>query len=78
MFDLNKLLSKVFNGEKKVFQDTDSPEIIKNWDSFQALILFQELELASGKNFELDDLKNIKTIGDIKKLLNKYKIEYYL
>ncbi len=78
MLNLNKLLSQVFNGEKKVFQDSDSPETIKNWDSFQALILFQELEQASNTSFSIDDLKDIKNVGDIKKLLQKYNIEFTL
>lgn len=72
--NLKKILSEIFNHPEEKISDEDSPESIPGWDSFQSLIMFQELERISGVSFSVDDLKDIKNIGDIRILLDKYKI----
>lgn len=74
--NLKKILSEIFNYPEEKISDADSPESISGWDSFQSLIMFQELERVSGASFAIDDLKDIKNVGDVQKLLDKYKIIY--
>ena len=69
------LLGTVFNISPKSLKDSDSPETIPAWDSFQTLIMFQELEKAANVSFELEDMARVRTVGDIKKLLQKYNVE---
>ena len=78
MLELGKLLQKIFDFHERPVRATDSPETIPGWDSFQSLMLFQELEKASGVSFSVDDLMNIKTVSDLTRLLDKYKIPYSL
>lgn len=76
--NLKKLLAKAFSYPEEEIGDSDSPETIPGWDSFQSLIMFQELEKAAKISFSIDDLKNIKNVADIRKLLEKYKVNYTL
>jgi len=75
---LSGLLSKVFNFTERSINKNDSPETIAGWDSFKALIMIQELEIAANGKFEIEDLKDIRTVEDITRLLDKYKIPYEL
>lgn len=74
--NFNTILGAVFGTLPDPLCDTDSPETISGWDSFQTLILFQELEKQAHVSFALEDLTDIRTIGDIKKLLEKYNISF--
>ena len=74
--NLKKILARVFGVPENAIKDDSSPESIDSWDSFQSLIMFQTIEQESGADFDVEDLKNIKDVGDIKKLLDKYKINY--
>ena len=73
--DVRAILGVVFNMPPESIHDSDSPETIPAWDSFQTLIMFQELEKAAGVSFELKDMAHVRTVGDIKDLLKKYNIE---
>ena len=73
--DVRAILGVVFGIPSESIHDSDSPETIPAWDSFQTLIMFQELEKAAGISFELKDMAHVRTVGDIKDLLKKYNIE---
>ena len=73
--DIRAVLGVVFHVPPESIHDSDSPETIPAWDSFQTLIMFQELEKAAGVSFELKDMAHVRTVGDIKDLLKKYNIE---
>ena len=72
--DVRAILGVVFNMPPDAIHDVDSPETIPAWDSFQTLIMFQELEKAANVSFELEDMARVRTVGDIKKLLQKYNV----
>lgn len=72
--NVREVLGRVFGMPAESLSDTDSSDTISNWDSFQTLIMFQELEAAAHVLFDLNDLKQICTVGDIKKLLEKYNV----
>ena len=73
--DIRKILGVVFHMPAESIHDSDSPDTIPAWDSFQTLIMFQELEKAASVSFELKDMGHIRTVGDIKLLLKKYNVE---
>ena len=72
--DVRAVLGVVFNMPPESIHDSDSSDTIPAWDSFQTLIMFQELEKAANVSFELEDMARVRTVGDIKKLLQKYNV----
>jgi len=72
--NLKKILAEIFDFPAEQITDIDSSETISGWDSFQSLIMFQALEKAAGVYFTIEDLKNIKNVGDIRRLLEKYQV----
>lgn len=74
--DISKILEFVFHVPPDSLSDADSSETVHGWDSFQTLIMFQELEKQADVSFTLEDLARVRTIGDIKKLLEKYNVPF--
>ena len=72
--DVRAVLGVVFNMPPESIHDSDSSDTIPAWDSFQTLIMFQELEKAANVSFELEDMARVRTVGDIKLLLKKYNV----
>ena len=70
--DVYKILGVVFHMPPESIHDSDSSETISAWDSFQTLIMFQEIEKAAGVSFDLKDMAHVRTVADIKLLLKKY------
>ena len=54
--------------------DTSGPETIESWDSFQKLVLIDDLETTFDVKFTLDEVLDINTVGDIKKNLHKHGV----
>lgn len=78
VLNLGSMLRKVFSLGDRILDKNDSPDTIPSWDSFQSLIMFQELEQVTGASFDIKDLKNIKSIKDIVVMLDKYGISNQL
>jgi len=49
--------------------DKSSPENIESWDSFNGLVLLDELENSFNVKFSLEEIIDVKTVEDIKKHL---------
>ena len=49
--------------------DKSSPENIESWDSFNGLVLLDELENSFNVKFSLEEVTDVKTVEDIKKHL---------
>ena len=43
---------------------------------FNGLMIAAELEKASNMQFTMEDVLSVKKVGDIKKILDKYQVEY--
>ena len=51
--------------------DESSPEDIENWDSYNGMLLIDELESEFNVKFTVEEVFDVRSIGDIKKhLLN--------
>ena len=75
MGQLKKILSKVLGVNETDINDDSSPDNIKSWDSFNGLMLVSELENEFKISFTIDEVVNVKTVGDIKKALIKHGVK---
>jgi acyl carrier protein len=71
---LYDVIANVMSVPVSRINDESSPETIENWDSFNVLILVDELEARFSVKFVLEDLTSVKKVADIKKSLAKYGI----
>ena len=70
-----KLYASIANDLKissSIISDDSGPETIETWDSFNTLLILEELESAYDVKFSLDEVVNFKTVGDIKQSLKKH------
>ena len=75
MNDLYKIVSEVFEIEINEINDEHGPDDIEKWDSLGQLSLISSLESHYRTTFEIEEIFEIFTIADIKKLLTKRGIE---
>ena len=68
------IVSKVFSISLDKITDESSPETIDSWDSFNGLILVDELENTFNVKFSITEITDVKTIGDIKQHLKNHGI----
>ena len=77
MTNSNKLydiLSKVFSISIEQISDDSGPEDIEKWDSFNALVLIDELESEFSIQFTVSEITDVSTISDIKRHLRNHGI----
>jgi acyl carrier protein len=66
---LYSIIARVMQVPVPEIDDASGPGNIEKWDSFQALVLLDDLELTFGVKFTVEEVLNIRTVGDIKKNL---------
>ena len=71
---LYNIISKVFSVPISEINDESSPETIESWDSFNGLILVNELESNFNIKFSLSEIIDIKNVKDIKRHLKNHGI----
>ncbi len=69
------IVTKILLIEKDQLNDNVSRENLEEWDSMTHLALISELEQVYDIILSDDDVTEIKTIGDLKKTLNKHNIK---
>jgi len=69
---LYDVIANVLKISSSTISDDSGPETIKTWDSFNTLLILEELESAYDVKFSLDEVVNFKTVGDIKQSLKKH------
>jgi len=65
-------IANVLKISSSIISDDSGPETIETWDSFNTLLILEELESAYDVKFSLDEVVNFKTVGDIKQSLKKH------
>jgi acyl carrier protein len=55
--------------------DRSGPETIPAWDSFNALILLDEIEAFYNMKFTLDEIDDFRTVADIKRHLRNHGVK---
>ncbi len=68
---LYEIISKVMDISISQLTDESGPDSIENWDSYNGLLLIDELESEFGVKFSVDETYDVKVIGDIKRHLKK-------
>ena len=68
------IVSKVFSISLDKITDESNPETIDSWDSFNGLILVDELENTFNVKFSITEITDVNTIGDIKQHLKNHGI----
>jgi len=72
---LYDIISKVLSVQISEINDESSPETIESWDSFNGLILVDELESNFNIKFSVSEIIDVKNVKDIKKHLNKHGVD---
>ena len=72
---LYDIISKVFSIQISEINDESSPETIESWDSFNGLILVDELESNFNIKFSVSEIIDVKNVKDIKRHLNNHGID---
>ena len=75
MDDLYKIISEVFEINMDEINDDCGPDDFEKWDSLGQLSLISTLESNYRTTFEIEEIFQIFTIADIKKLLAKRGIK---
>ena len=72
---LYNIISKVFSISISEINDESSPETIESWDSFNGLILVDELESNFNIKFSVSEIIDVKNVKDIKIHLNDHGVD---
>ena len=64
---LFEIVSRVMNLPIEKISDSSGPDSIPEWDSFNMFVLLAEIEKEFGVNFSLEEIREIKTVGDFRK-----------
>ena len=68
------IVSRVFSVQTSEISDNSGPESIERWDSFNALVLVDELESEFKIKFTVDEITDVSTIADIKRHLKNHGV----
>ena len=73
--DLYKIIAKTFSISESDVSDESGPETIESWDSFNGLVLVDELENHFDVKFTISEIIDVKNVGHFKKLLVNHGCE---
>ena len=68
------IISKVFSISESEINDQSGPENIESWDSFNGLVLVDELENYFNIKFTISEITDVKTVEDIKRHLKNHNV----
>lgn len=71
---LYKIIAKVMSVPLSEINDKSGPENIESWDSFNGLVLIDELEENYDIKFSLQEVTDVRTIADIKHHLKNHGV----
>jgi|TARA_X000001036_G_C20500159_1_gene733524 acyl carrier protein len=69
------LLSRILDINIDNISDETSPDNTENWDSYNGLMMVSELESEFNVHFTMDEVVEVKNVGDIKAALIRHNIE---
>ena len=72
---VNAIVAKVFSISESEINDESGPENIESWDSFNGLVLVDELEINFNVKFTISEITDVKTVADIKRHLKNHNVE---
>ena len=72
---LYKIIAKVFSISESEISDESGPENIESWDSFNGLVLVDELEDHYNIKFTISEIIDVKNVADIKQRLKNHNVD---
>ena len=72
--DVNAIIAKVFSITESEINDQSGPENIESWDSFNGLVLVDELENHFKIKFTISEITDVKNVADIKRHLKNHNV----
>tara|TARA_Y100000310_G_scaffold203470_1_gene203697 strand:+ start:1813 stop:2052 length:240 start_codon:yes stop_codon:yes gene_type:complete len=72
---LYSIISKVMDVPESEINDQTSPENIESWDSLNLYMLIDDIETEFNVKFILEEILEIKNVGDFKKQLKKHGVD---
>ena len=73
--DLYKIISKVFSISESKISSESGPANIESWDSFNGLVLIDELENHFNLKFTISEIIDVKNVADIKRHLKNHNVD---
>ena len=71
---LYQVIARILNVSIEEINDESSPETIETWDSFNSLMLADELESEFNISFELEEIIDSPNVAAIKKHLKNHGV----
>ena len=73
LVELSGVFRKVFKNEDLEISEKTTSEDIEHWDSLNNMILVVMIEDHFNIRFDLDEVQNLKNVGDLCTCIEKYK-----
>ena len=73
--DLYKIIAKVFSISESKISSESGPANIESWDSFNGLVLIDELENHFNVKFTISEIIDVKNVADIKRHLKNHNVD---
>jgi acyl carrier protein len=70
---VQEVFRRTFDKSDLIISDSTSPRDIKKWDSLNHVILISEIEKVFNVRFELQDMLESRSVGDICKTVLRLK-----
>jgi len=71
---VHSIVAKVFSIPISDISDESGPETIESWDSFNGLVLVDDLENHFNIKFSISEITDVKTVADIKRHLKNHNV----
>ncbi len=71
---VHEIVAKVFGISVSDITDQSGPENVGTWDSFNGLVLVDELENFFKIKFSISEITDVKTVADIKRHLKNHDV----
>lgn len=71
---LYQVIARILNVDVTEINDESSPETIETWDSFNSLMLADELESEFNISFELEEIVDSPNVAAIKRHLKNHGV----
>jgi acyl carrier protein len=73
LVELNDVFKQVFKNEELEISEQTTSEDIEHWDSLNNMILVVMIEDHFNIRFDLDEVQNLKNVGDLCACVEKYR-----
>ena len=73
--EVYEIIARVFSIPVSQVTDESGPENVESWDSFNRLVLVDELESHFNIKFTISEITDVKNVFDIKRHLKNHNVD---